>query len=332
MPIQESYSSDDIKRRKRKNSNLIDKEEEIASKAYELVEHAINLIETKYYDDAIGVLLQAIGFYSQINREEEIKAILRKISEIQRLKEHQNRKLEAQTLINPEELQQNEYETIGNEENIILVKAMNLIDEAEKAVKNYEVRIKTKVLLYKSPYEKVISNYNEAKKLFQEIGWNDEAARLINTIKFYNEKKEKDENLREIEKKKLEKPEVELIAAKTITNKVLFDKEKKISENEKKKKFEEKFVKAEELQKRQQEAKRKEFLKMQSEKQWEREISEEAYELLKQGTSLVDNKKFDEAYTKYIEARNLFNKISWKREVSRINIDLLFKLKREIKN
>ena len=81
----------------------------------------------------------------------------------------------------------------GKEENRIIDTAMNLIDEAEKLVKNYEINIKTDVLLYESPYDKAISYYNEAKKLFQEIGWNDEAIRLIDTVKFYKEKKEKDE-------------------------------------------------------------------------------------------------------------------------------------------
>jgi len=46
----------------------------------------------------------------------------------------------------------------------------------------------------------------------------------------------------------------------------------------------------------------------------------------------MDKKKFEEAYEKYIEARELFEKISWKREVSRINNDLLFKLNRERKS
>ena len=72
-------------------------------------------------------------------------------------------------------------------------------------------------------------------------------------------------------------------------------------------------------------------MKIQREKEWERDISEEAYKLLEQGTTLLDKKIFDEAYEKYIEARKLFDKISWKREVSRINNDLLFKLKREKK-
>ena len=50
-----------------------------------------------------------------------------------------------------------------------------------------------------------ISNYKEARKIFKEIGWNDEANRLIKTINFYKDKKEKDEKLRIIEQEKLEK-------------------------------------------------------------------------------------------------------------------------------
>jgi len=431
------------------------------------------------------------------------------------------------------------------EEDVLLDNAMSLIDEAERSVKNYELSIRTDVLFYESPYEKAIVNYQEAKKLFQKIGWNEEASRLVNTIKFYKEKNEKDENLRQLEKKKLEKITIEREVAKVDTEKVLLTREKKILEFEKQKKqkneaaerifseihkaermaqeyelkikggisdheapydeilkiyreakknfeeigwieesmkiistiqfykekyvkdkklraleiakvkkqeeellrqqilqkqakevqerilkqrkdeedlreervihfetakdkafslmdkakvelnlnsfekaiefykeseeifseiswqegvnmvidsialikrrqksfefeqaniekeryeklkieekLEEKFAKADELRKLQQEEKRKELKRIQNEKQWEREISEEAYKLLEQGTSLLDRKKFEEAFEKYVEARKLFDKISWKREVSRINNDLLFKLKRERK-
>jgi hypothetical protein len=443
----------------------------------------------------------------------------------------------------PERLKELEEEI--KEEDIILDKAMLLIENAEKLVKKYEVGIKTEVLLYESPYDKAIENYKEAKKLFQDIGWNEEASRLINTINFYEDKKEKDEKLRAIEKRKLQQPETELMAAKIDAEKDLLVREKRVLEFERKRKekdniaeeifdkihkaekmakdyelnikdnileydapyeeilriyrdsrnsfeeigwieesmklistiqfykekfekdkklralenlkeqkreeeilqqqellkqakvdqerllkrreeslllkqekvrtfesakdkafrlmdlaktelkqnrfeeainfykeseeifskidwqeginmvsdsitmikrrqksieleqkmieekaaeklrieekLEEKFLEASELRKLQQEEKRKEFLRIQSGKQQEREISEKAYKLLEQGTSLLDNKKFEEANEKYVEARKLFDQISWKREVSRINNDLLYKLKREKK-
>ncbi|MCP4761215.1 MAG: hypothetical protein GY870_05505, partial [archaeon] len=61
-------------------SDLMEFEEEIASEGYELVEHALSLINSRYFDDAIEVLRQAIGSYAQIKREAEIEAINQKIS------------------------------------------------------------------------------------------------------------------------------------------------------------------------------------------------------------------------------------------------------------
>ena len=156
-------------------------------------------------------------------------------------------------------------------------------------------------------FENAIELYKKSEEIFSQINWQEGINMVKDSVSMINRKQKMSElEQLAIEEKRLEKLKIE-------------------------EKLEKKFVKAEEIQKLQQEAKRKEFLRMQSEKQWEREISEKAYDLLKKGTSLVDNKKFDDAYTKYMEARNLFNKISWKREVSRINNDLLFKLKRERK-
>ncbi|KKM96653.1 hypothetical protein LCGC14_1175950 [marine sediment metagenome] len=436
-------------------------------------------------------------------------------------------------------------EATVTEEDLKLDEAMNLIDHAERSVKEYELSIKADVLLFESPYQNAIVNYTKAKDLFQKIGWNDEARKLISTIKFYKEKLDKDEKLRKIEKSKLEKPEEKLMVSKVDTEKELFAREKRILVYEQKKKkkdklaeeilneihkaerlakeyelqkkgvifeheapyeeileiyrtarksfeeigwmeesmklistiqfykekfendiklralesrrereindtlkakqnllqqareeqekllkirkenmlireakvdeletikgkafnlmdqakvelainnfekaidlynqsevifseiswkeginmirdsitmikkkkqsheFEQKtveeeklkrleteaqledtFAKAEVLRKLQQEEKRIEFLRVQNEKQREREVSEEAYAILEYGTILLENKKFNEAYEKYVEARQLFNQISWKQEVSRINNDLLFKLKRERK-
>ncbi|TKJ23660.1 MAG: hypothetical protein CEE43_03080 [Promethearchaeota archaeon Loki_b32] len=439
-----------------------------------------------------------------------------------------------------------ELETEDKEEDIFLDKAMNLIDEAEKDVRSYELSIKKDILVYESPYIKAISNYEEARELFKKIGWNDEANRLIKTIKFYKDKKEKDDKLRIIEQKKLEKPEIKLEAVKTETEKEFLKRQERLAEFEEKqkeadeiavkifsmiqnaermaqeyelklksgvfdyeapyekiidiyrearKRFEEvnwkeesvklidtvnfykeklaqdkkiralesekakkreeelmlqqdlleqarleqekliqqrkeslhlkkeriaqfetykdkafrlmdqakrelrqsnfvkaiefykesekifidikweegikmvrdsvvmisgkkkayeleqksieerkvekllieekieaKLAEAQDIRRKQQEKKRREFLKIQRGKEQEREISTEAYGLLEEGTALMARKNFTEAFDRYMEARELFKKISWQREVSRINNELLFKLKRERKN
>ncbi|UCC18872.1 MAG: hypothetical protein JSV62_12290 [Promethearchaeota archaeon] len=431
------------------------------------------------------------------------------------------------------------------DQDILLDKAMNLIDEAEKTVKSYELSIRKDILVYESPYNNAISNYEQAREIFQKIGWNDEASRLVSTIKFYKDKKEKDDNLREIEKRKLEKPEIEFETVKIKPDKDFLDRQKRLKvfeqkqkesdekavgimyiiqnaermaqeyelklksgvfdyeapyekiiemyrdarkkfeqinwkeesaklidtinfykeklaqdkkiraleaekakkrdqellmqqrlleqarveqerllqqrkesldlkkeriaqfETEKDKAFrlmdqakrelrqnnfdkaieiykesekifidmkwqeglkmvrdsilmisnkkeafeiekkfveerkaeelrieeklEEKLIEAQLIKKQQQEEKRREFLKIQRAKEQERQMSEEAYELLEHGTALMERGKFTKAYEIYIAAREIFEKISWQREVSRINNELLFKLKREQK-
>lgn len=93
MSALEPYSSDDVKRKKRKNEQQIN-ELQIANTAYELVKHAIHLVEGgKYFDEGIEILRQAIGLYSQINRADEIKAINEKISEVYLLKEQAFREM-----------------------------------------------------------------------------------------------------------------------------------------------------------------------------------------------------------------------------------------------
>ncbi|MGM0469810.1 MAG: hypothetical protein ACQERB_13500 [Promethearchaeati archaeon] len=89
-----------------------------------------------------------------------------------------------------------------------LNKAMELIDEAEQLVKAYELKLKPRLLDFESPYQKAINMYQDAKDLLSEIGWENEAIRLYETIDFYKEKREKDERLRELEKQKVKAGEV----------------------------------------------------------------------------------------------------------------------------
>jgi len=108
--------------------------------------------------------------------------------------------------------------------------AMDLIDEAESEVRSYELSLKKDILIYKSPYEQAILNYEKARKLFQKIGWKDEAHRLMGTINYYKDKKIKDDNLRALEQQKLEASKQKI---KIATKKEVFVREKRIIDFEK---------------------------------------------------------------------------------------------------
>ncbi|MFX0104894.1 MAG: hypothetical protein ACFE75_05345, partial [Candidatus Hodarchaeota archaeon] len=144
-------------------SDMMNIEEEIASEAYELVEHAVNLIEKKFYDDVIEILRQAIGLYTQINREAEIKAINEKISEIYILKEKAFREVE----IKPER----EYEIIEEvkiEEDWIKI-SNQLIVEAQE-------------LINTNHFEDALDKYEEVEKILEEVDKPDEIKRLYSLI------------------------------------------------------------------------------------------------------------------------------------------------------
>jgi hypothetical protein len=82
----------------------------------------------------------------------------------------------------------------------------NVISNAERIAKKYEQEIKRVSILHLDcPYEKIIEIYKEVKKRFENIGWKEESSKLIDSIRYYKEKLEKDKKLREIEEKKLTK-------------------------------------------------------------------------------------------------------------------------------
>ncbi|MHA2287925.1 MAG: hypothetical protein ACXABG_03975, partial [Promethearchaeota archaeon] len=172
--------------------------------------------------------------------------------------------------------------------------AFNFMDLAKKELKQ-------------NSFEKAVNYYKESEKIFAEINWLEGIKMIKESINVINIKRERIER------------ESKLVEAKK--------REKLIIEAQ----IQEKISKAKDLQDLQQEQRRKELLAIQEEKEREREISQKAYGFLEEGTRLKDKKKFKEAYEKYILGRDMFKKIGWEHEVSRINNDLLIILKKEMK-
>ncbi|MFX1587890.1 MAG: hypothetical protein ACFFC1_07030, partial [Promethearchaeota archaeon] len=145
-------------------------EEEISSEAYELVVHALSLIEGHYYDDAVEVLRQAIGLYTQINRNAEIEALNKKISDIYVLKEEYFREIETEEVIEVFEKEDNKKE---------------IFNEA------YEIIEKGKGLMNLEKFEDALDKYDEAIEIFQKINNNDEIEKVNKFIEeCYNKKAE----------------------------------------------------------------------------------------------------------------------------------------------
>ncbi len=172
--------------------------------------------------------------------------------------------------------------------------AFNIMDLAKKEFKQ-------------DNFDKAIKFYADCEKIFAEINWPEGIKMVKDSIKAIELRKERIEKEKTlIERKKLETLEIEA-------------------------QIQDQIAKARDLKKDQEEQRKRELLELEKEKERERDISLEAYKLLEEGTSLKDKKKFEEAFEKYIMARDLFKKVDWQHEVSRINNDLLFILKKEMK-
>ncbi|MHA2287949.1 MAG: hypothetical protein ACXABG_04095, partial [Promethearchaeota archaeon] len=149
-------------------------EEEIASEAYELVHHALSLVETQFYDDSIEILRQAIGLYSQINKLAEIDALNNKIAEIYLLKEKTFRERELKT--------SNEIDTVQEEDIIVQ-------SEEESYKKADSLIVKAIQLVNNKQFNEALDIYDEVTKILTNLRKTSELEKINELIEdCYNRK------------------------------------------------------------------------------------------------------------------------------------------------
>ncbi|MBY8983006.1 MAG: hypothetical protein KGD57_08660 [Candidatus Lokiarchaeota archaeon] len=173
------------------------------------------------YKDIINKLLDK-GWISQLeNYSREIEIYKKKLEKDKNLREIENQKISKQKAferarkINEVDSVEAVLQSLDNEMRVLTFeekkqekdkefnKILNLIDNAEKIVKEYKKNIKkSNVLEIDSPYEEVLNIYEKAKERFKDLGWKDASNKLLDSIDFYKQELEKDQNLREYEAKK----------------------------------------------------------------------------------------------------------------------------------
>ena len=273
-------------------SDLIDMEEEVATEAYELVEHALHLIENKYFDDCIEVLRQAIGLYTQINRSDEIKAINEKISEVYLLKEQAFRESESKPEKDIVEVEEGE---ISEEIKDSDIKPESIQEEIE-----IDLFVRPKVLiedgnslLEMNKFEEALDKYDRAVSIFEEANNSEGVDRVFQLIEeCYNKKAEF------------------LRSVKKVSPSIEVEREQKQEE-----------LIGDEL-------KEKNLQQYLSTKKKEEEISSKAYDILGQAAELAKNKQYDESLRLYEEGAKLFKDLNWIYELKKIQ-DTIIQLENE---
>ena len=138
-------------------SDMEDMEEEIAFEALSIVEHALSLIQSGFFDDAIEIMRQAIGLYEQIDREAEINALKNKIADIYIMKEQAFKKEESKEILDmpPESMK-----------DISPKDSVELYANISKLLEN------AKRLINSNQFDEALDNFDEAIVISQQL--NDE--------------------------------------------------------------------------------------------------------------------------------------------------------------
>ncbi len=270
------------------------------------------------YEDTIKIYREAKKKFEEIGWKEQATSLLNAINHYKEKLESDNRlrALETEKKKKKEmELKEIEEITVQSrikEEEITKKKREALILKKKKETEEEKLRNEAFELLdhakfefNQKNYDKSIELYEQGKNIFSDIGWEEGKNMVLQSIRVIKKKQEELKYRQKIiQEKETERLKIE-------------------------KHLEEKFELAEDVKKIEREKKKERLLKMQEEKSIEQEISERAYDLLAEGSKFAEKKKFSEAYENYIKARDLFKEIKWHREVSRINNEFLFNLKRE---
>ena len=146
------------------STELMVNENDINTKAVNLIEQALNLIETKAFDKAIYLMRRAIGFFNQINKKEKVEAIRKRISEIYILNEQsggdfEDKNQKQQLLIKLHEPTQDIDLPINiNEEKL---SEKELSNEAIKAIRE------AKILIEIEEFDEALVKYDEAIKIYK---------------------------------------------------------------------------------------------------------------------------------------------------------------------
>ncbi|MFX0011485.1 MAG: hypothetical protein ACFE9R_14325, partial [Candidatus Hermodarchaeota archaeon] len=157
-------------------SDMEDMEEEIAAEAIELVQHALSLVATQFYDDSIEILRQAIGLYAQINKLAEIDALNNKISEIYLLKEKAFRDRELET---------------GGEIEITQEDVLLVTDEDDFYKEADSLIVKAIELVNNKQFDAALDAYDDAIRILKNLRKSSEIEKINELIEdCYNRKAE----------------------------------------------------------------------------------------------------------------------------------------------
>lgn len=314
------------KERKKKEARLKalqakkQKEEELSSKAFDLLEKGTSLVKENQFDEALENYNQAKSLFQEIKWKAEALRVDESISELRKQREiYIKKKQKAENEQKELEKQKKEQEELIKSAKEAEKKKQDEEHQKlkEKKLKEKEIKEKERQALEKleraselrenEDYTEAITLMREARGLFNDIEWQDEADKILTTIN-----KTKDEKAAYEKRMALEK-----------------------AQREKKKKEEEELERQMELQRQKKEEEEKkrqaELQKKQEQEKHAKSISTQAFKMIEDIETEVAKYKekvsnsdfstecpYSRARTTYSKAKQMLEEIGWNTEANKL--------------
>jgi len=307
---QEGEEIDRTQLKKEKLADFTKKKEEIEEKsklAYDYLGKGSDFAQSNQFDKALEKYTQAKNIFQEIGWTSEVPKVELLIKE---LNEKKNKFLkiqeEKQKIIEKKKKITKKEQEIISQHGEFLQKSENAKEtklktyqqkkqkEKDLSAEAYDLLGEASELIQSNEFEKALENYNQAKKLFNEINWQSEISKIQQFIKDLEEKQKKFMILQQ-----------ELLKKQDIS--------KEITEKD-----QEFLLKQQELKKYIEDIKETKVKAYQQKKQKEKDLSIEAYDMLGEASELEEENQFDEALENYLLATEIFKEIGWHSEVPKI--------------
>lgn len=264
----------------------------------------------KIYKDIIKIL-KDVGWQDQIKiYRETITKYDKKLQNDIKLREleHEKHAKLGKVKIKPKEsikekvsmeLKIMEYEKGKKAEEHLQKEVDDMIMEAEKMARDYDLALKQKDFSIECPFEEIIDIYRNAKEKLKAVGWEGQAETLTKSIAFYKKKLEQDNRLREFEYLKISESEKEKadVQYSVKSQKAKMDKKK--------------ALRLQQLIAEGEESKNVELLK------------DQGFKLMERAKINLKDKKFDEVIDLYEESKQIFKDIGFSDGISLVANSIL---------
>jgi len=170
------------------------------------------------YEQALGIyrnmrqMLQDRGWGEQVRiASNQITHLKQKLKQDKALREVEQEKIRKHQeyldslKFKKKEVDMSEYERKKKEEEDFQNQINNIMNEADRMAREYDIEFRKRGVEVPCPYQDIIKKYRTLKDMLKEKGWETQVDIINKQIKFYKEKLEKDEKLREIEAQKIQK-------------------------------------------------------------------------------------------------------------------------------